>query len=202
MSDEEQRLWVETVTQYRLDLFQASDRAAVDLGIAGLNAITLLNGGAIVALLAFVGQVWDGGQGATIVKTIAQAGMPFGWGVVAASVSFFAAYFYQSSVTWVAHNALEAHLDPSSTQVEVERHASIMRDVFKVLMVTLSIASVGLFLWGVVRVSDAFLDFTATQVAGAKLNVQEGVSNQVVDKLVQRSSLTSPSPAGAAPPKP
>ena len=40
-----------------VDLFAYSDRAAVDIGIGALKTAILINAGAVVALLAFAGQL-------------------------------------------------------------------------------------------------------------------------------------------------
>ena len=156
MDGDEQRRLTELEWRTKVDFIYHSDRAAVDLGIAGLNAITLLNGGAVVALLAFVGQAWNDGKGATIVKALIDAGIPFGWGVAAGGASFFAAYFYQSTVTWGASLSVQALVNPSGAQGK----GKLARWTFhltKVLMLFTSAAAYTLFVWGVYRVSRAFL---------------------------------------------
>jgi hypothetical protein len=156
-AEEEKRRLLELDWQKKLDLYNHSARAAVDLGIAALNAITLLNGGAIVALLAFVGQVWNEGKGAGIVKVLVNSGSPFGWGVAAGGASFFMAYFYQSTVTWRVNLALAALSGPPPA--EVRRRAEFTFNLTKILMVLSATAAYLLFLWGVFQVLNAFLRF-------------------------------------------
>lgn len=164
MESEDQRRREELAWEFKRDFFHHSDRAAIDLGIAGLNAITLLNGGAIVALLAFIGQVWNDGKGADIVKALIHAGIPFGWGVAAGGTCFFMAYFYQSSVTRIAGLELEALGNPSPEKI-VRKRAERSSIIWKALMVLSAVAAVFLFLWGAVRVSEAFLIFSNARLA-------------------------------------
>ena len=82
-----------------------SDRAAVDIGLTVLKVALLINGGAIVALLAFVGQLW--GKEAQRMMGVLDANLPFMLGLVAAALAAGVAYFYQSFVTAGAWRTLE-----------------------------------------------------------------------------------------------
>jgi hypothetical protein len=129
------------------DQIKHSDRAAIDIGIAALNAFALLNGGAIVALLAFVGQVTSSGKGADIVAII-HAGQPFGYGIIASGVCFIAAYLYQSSVT--------------ATVIKGRKSCWVVaEEFFKYVMIISGLLSITFFVFGVSAVSGAFLNFSA-----------------------------------------
>jgi hypothetical protein len=141
-----------TEWEERLDAFHKSDRAAVDLGIAALNAISLLNGGAIVALMAFAGQAWDEGSGTGIVKAITKAGIPFGWGVIASGICFFVSYLYQTAVTGVLDAQLRG--DPKLLRKRVWSHW-----ITRIMMVSSALAALILFICGVYQVSHVFLHF-------------------------------------------
>lgn len=74
-----------------------SDRAAVDIGLVALRTAVLVNAGAVVALLAFVGQLWD--QHERTLSMVLGGIRPFVYGLICAGVASVVAYFYQSMVT-------------------------------------------------------------------------------------------------------
>ena len=74
-----------------------SDRAAVDIGMMAVRTAILMNAGAIVALLAFVGQLWA--VDSERMAKVLDATPPFVWGLVSAAGAVAVAYMYQSLVT-------------------------------------------------------------------------------------------------------
>ena len=68
----------ELLWRARFDLFLHTDRAAVDIGLTALRVALLINAGAVVALLAFVGQLW--GEEGQRLTDILGASLPFVWG--------------------------------------------------------------------------------------------------------------------------
>ena len=90
--------------QARFDYVLFSDRAAVDIGLVALRTAILMNAGAAVALLAFVGQLWDDGN-ATMSKVLIGI-VPFLAGLVCGALAALVAYFYQSFVTAEAQEKL------------------------------------------------------------------------------------------------
>lgn len=82
----------------RLTRVLHSDRAAVDIGLTALRTSVLMNAGAVVALLAFVGQLWDSED--AIIRTVLWTMMPFLAGVILGGLGTGIAYFYQSFVSY------------------------------------------------------------------------------------------------------
>jgi hypothetical protein len=89
------------------DLFVHSDRATVDVGIGALKTAILVNAGALVTLLAFVGQVWNKDEGRKIASHILSASRPFIFGIVFGAVAFALAYIFQ----WLATRQVFTNLE-------------------------------------------------------------------------------------------
>jgi hypothetical protein len=163
MSDEEKTTAYEATLrrqemhwQSSVDFVRHNDRAAIDIGIAALKTAALINAGASVALLAFVGQLWNKGAGHVIVSHILHSGVPFVWGLLSASGSFAVAYFYQSALTALAHHevkTISAQNDqPVSPRCGMKRFAQITG----VIMIGLAFAALGNFVWGAFSVMRVF----------------------------------------------
>ncbi|QPC44620.1 hypothetical protein HW532_19080 [Kaustia mangrovi] len=90
----------EQTWQCRKELYVHCDRATVDIGTVALRSAILVNAGAVVALLAFVGQLW--GTGDAVLSAVFAAMRPFVWGLIAAVFASGIAYTYQFLVTWHA----------------------------------------------------------------------------------------------------
>jgi hypothetical protein len=88
----------------RLDIVLANDSAAVDIGLVALRTAILVNAGAVVALLAFVGQLWNalGDTKAIVLNAI----IPFVVGLASAGLAAGVAYIYQSIQSALASEAL------------------------------------------------------------------------------------------------
>ncbi len=67
------------------DLALHSDRAAVDIGLVAIKSAILMNAGAVVVLLAFVGQLWSK-EGDTMAALL-DSTKPFVWGLFLAAVA-------------------------------------------------------------------------------------------------------------------
>jgi hypothetical protein len=89
--------WQELSWQTRNQKVLHSDRAAVDLGLTTLQTAILINGGAVLAILAFVGQLW--GKESEILTVVLHDAAWFMYGVLSAGAAAFVAYFYQSFLT-------------------------------------------------------------------------------------------------------
>ena len=59
----------EIIWQTYFDARNQTDRGAVDIGIAALKTVVLINAGALVALIAFVAQIWQADGGQAVIKT-------------------------------------------------------------------------------------------------------------------------------------
>lgn len=122
-----------------------SDRAAVDIGLVALRTAILVNAGAVVALLAFVGQLWRSG-GDTLAAVLRGTG-PFVYGLVAAGLAAGIAYFYQSFITVLQKRAL-AEVSKEAQELKPLKWFPRLAKWAAWVMVALLLASYGLFIWG------------------------------------------------------
>lgn len=136
----------------------ASDRAAVDIGLVTLRTAILVNSGAIVALLAFVGQLWpENGLllgGAVVLPIVLHGLWPFIVGLGLALFSAPIAYIYQSLVTASGDRQL-SRITPSTDTVDETSRLDIWIRVLAILMVGGTAASYGLFCYGAWGIMDA-----------------------------------------------
>ncbi len=131
--------------QARFESVLHSDRAAVDIGLLAVRTAILMNAGAIVALLAFVGQLWD-------VDRKGMAGMlsgasPFVWGLVSAASAAAVAYIYQSFVTAIKERGL-AEVSEGAGDLMPFVWVPRLTAWTKIPMVGFVALSYGLFIWG------------------------------------------------------
>jgi hypothetical protein len=119
-----------------------SDRAAVDLGLTALQTAILINGGAVVAILAFVGQLW--GRDTKILNAVLHSAAWFVYGIISAVAAAFVAYLYASFVT-----AEEQYWLRKVSDSHVERSVWFWpRVIASVIMIGLVLASYGFFVRG------------------------------------------------------
>ncbi|MDK9721917.1 MAG: hypothetical protein OEL53_12115 [Rhodospirillales bacterium] len=124
-----------------------SDTAAVSIGLAALKTFIILNAGAIISIMAFVGQVW-GGEGANLLINKIVASLPyFLMGAVSGAGSNGFAYFYQSIVTEVATLNLEE--DSENDKRKKKLHA--LRHCFLWPMTATATSSLILFVFGAIK---------------------------------------------------
>lgn len=71
-------------------------RSVITVGQSALRSALLINGGAAVALLAFIGQLWTGGEIDSALGEVADGLLQFVWGVLAAAGAAGATYFSQA----------------------------------------------------------------------------------------------------------
>ena len=135
--------------QAQLEIVLQSDRAAVDIGITALKTSMLINAGAAVALLAFIGQLWNTKSG--MLTVILNGMMPFVWGVFASAVAAGVAYIYQSIVTLYEQQQLE-QISEGGSEKKPHNGALAAKIGTSVLMIGLVIASYVLFISGVLSV--------------------------------------------------
>ena len=70
-------------------------RSVVQAGQKAINSSMLINGGAAVALLAFLGRIWDTGQSPAVASGLTLSLLKFLGGVLAATVAFGTTYLTQ-----------------------------------------------------------------------------------------------------------
>lgn len=123
-----------------------SDRAALDIGISALKTAILINAGALVALIAFITQVWLSEQKQTVVTTVIGACEFFVYGLVSASAVFLIAYLYQSAVTASFLPALE---ELPLSKKEPSKKLEWFIKLTRMFMILLGIGSLVCFVIGV-----------------------------------------------------
>jgi len=140
----------------RFDHMLHSDRAAVDIGIGALKTIITLNAGALVALLAFFGQIWSNNTEHKFALKVLVAGQPFIWGLIFGGTSFLVAYFYQSVITCKFYCDMELELltDSIKHQVIKQKKCRVSRAVtpLALFMVLLAVLAFVFFIFGVKQI--------------------------------------------------
>lgn len=134
-----------------------SDRNAVDLGISSIKTIILMNSGALIAILAFVGQVWNKDQGSKITVYILFSSIPFLLGLVAGILCSFFAYFYQSALTGIAQYGIQNYNNPAGDEIPEDHKWWTAMLSFKFNMIASAIVSVLFFIFGMITTSLSFV---------------------------------------------
>ena len=132
------------MTQYdaQNEHIRLSDRAAVDISLVALRSAIIINGGAVLALLAFVGQLWDDQD--PLITGLFNVSIWFLCGLISGVFAGAIAYFYQSHHT----RLLEIRRDGLSAE---ESKVSRRRNRLLWWMIALGLLSPGLFLAGSVH---------------------------------------------------
>lgn len=153
MTEEETNLRLKELDlRTRYDRFLQSDRAAADIGIGALKTVILINAGAIVSLLALIGQLWNNqDQGRQLAIQIIPKFLLFGWGLAAGGVAFTVAYFYQSAITELARKDFDGVFSVSVKPPSMLRLANITR----IMMVAFAFISLVFFIFGMFGVASA-----------------------------------------------
>ena len=134
----------------RYDLMIHSDRAAVDIGLVVLRTAILMNAGAVVALLAFVGQLWNRDD-ALMIRLLGEMA-PFLVGLIAAGLCAVFAYFYQSVVTERRQIEVDSLHFPEDADTPRARWIRRLVMWFGWPMIGAALVSYGAFIWGAVGV--------------------------------------------------
>ncbi|HCX66478.1 hypothetical protein [Parvibaculum sp.] len=147
----------------RTSVFIHADRASVDLGMMSLKTGLVVNSGALVALLAFLGSSanLNCAEMAPLIGGLVTSAYYFGIGASAAAIDTAIAYIYQSGIagsTWANYKR--------RNQLEVrpaERASEIISSVAVWPMVLLAVASLTLFVFGIFEVLGAYAQTDFTQ---------------------------------------
>jgi hypothetical protein len=144
------------------DRVNQSDQAAVDIGVGALKTIILINAGAIVAFLAFVGQLWK--DDPLLVANVLHASMPFVVGIIFSSVAYSIAYIYQSMLTYKFQCDAFAVYSPNAGHPEP---SSLDKPLFVLIIAMVLFAFIGLgsFICGAKKVIRVFDQQTAVYKA-------------------------------------
>ena len=141
--------------QARYQTADNSDMAAVQIGLAAIRAAILVNAGAIVALLTFIGQLWGKKDEAEALRAVIDAVMPFVVGLSCGALSIGLAYLYQSALTkWEIR--LLAEVSADSEKLPPFKTVPRFCKVTSVIMISLGAASFACFVWGCIEATSAF----------------------------------------------
>jgi hypothetical protein len=137
-------------------------RMTVDLGMAAVKSATIINGGAAVALLAFLGTRPVGAPA----PWAADALSTFGWGtlvaVLSGGFSYICQYLYAQSLT--GSTAIELALFPDDKNVPLwkvflQRGSQFLRAAFilNAVAVAAFALSIACFAWGIHQAKQGFI---------------------------------------------
>jgi len=128
-----------------------SDRAAIEIGLGALRTAVLVNAGAIVALLAFVGQLW--GRYDQLHRAVLGDMKPFVIGLGTAGLASAVAYLYQSFATARAFRDL-AEESEGAEKLKPTKWEATATVWTGAAMIGLAGISYGAFIWGSLNVTN------------------------------------------------
>lgn len=111
-SGNQQSQYSENELRRQTDLYMEANKAAVDLGTLALKTVILINGGAVAAALAFLGQLWPDRADLEIIQAIGVAIGLFAIGVasgaLAAGLAYFIEFFRSNTVAYIVRAVVES----------------------------------------------------------------------------------------------
>lgn len=125
--------------------------AAIEAGHHALRAILLINGGAAVALLAFIGAIASK-EGVSSVADLAASIQWFAFGVAATAAAIGMTYLvnhcYALSMRTMEHSWEHPYVKDTPKSERWERFG----EVLNVMVILVALAALGLFVWGMLSV--------------------------------------------------
>lgn len=119
-----------------------SDRLAGEIGVFVLKIILVINGGALIAVMAAYAQL---GTSKEIATGLADGGRLFLWGILVAALASAASYFYQSFVTAKLWNDMQEAFGDKAQYPWARRASQIL---FLALVFPLTLVAYSLFAYG------------------------------------------------------
>lgn len=135
-----------------IDFVLKANQQAVDLSNIAMRTLILVNGGAAVAMLAFIGSL-VGDNSLTSSNDIAELTTPllwFGWGVGMAAFTMFFAYF--------TNYATAEHATVVDTDDAQSKRYGILKVAMHVAAMLSAFSSLALFILGMYRVTGAIIE--------------------------------------------
>lgn len=133
--------------------YEALIAAAIESANVALKGLLLLNGGAAIALLAFLANVLNGAEpGPDVAAMLARIGNTltnFGWGAGAAVAASCVAYVTNRAYAWQMQSYSRNFTHPYLHETPETRRAHRIGVGANVLAVGCGIASLGFFLFGI-----------------------------------------------------
>lgn len=133
--------------EYRRLQVLAADRESADLGLLAARTAVLVNAGAVVAILALVGQLW-GARDEALAAVIAEAHWFF-WGLVLALATILAGYVFVELKS-------ERERDKAYSDAPPDTDRLTAVEWWALVVAALSLASYTAFAVGAWRTLDAF----------------------------------------------
>ena len=131
-------------------------RSVIDFAKAALNITLLMNGGAAIAILAFIGNIWSTNKDEALWVALACTISYFCLGLLASALGVTAAYFRQ---LFYSHDFLTNNPKPGDDHIQKMSKTTWCFHIFGVLMV---LASIMLFGLGVYELFNALIHFAPT----------------------------------------
>lgn len=136
--------------------FEETNRATINAGQAALRMAVLVNGGAAVSVLAFIGQlVGQGRVTVTQLTDVASSLMFFAFGVAVAGASMGFTYFTGYCQTASMARSTKKWQHPYVEPTRRSRAWSIAGSTFQVCAVVAGLAALLLFIYGMLDVRDS-----------------------------------------------
>ncbi len=140
-----------------------TNEAAIDAANLALRALLIINGGAAIALLAFIGNLVPALQGeyATLPKII-PAFTPLMWfafGVAGTAIAMFFAYFTNYSYAIASVDRIRNYEHPYIHETQKSQTLVTLGTVFQWFAIILSLAALIFFMIGVVEVNELIMHF-------------------------------------------
>jgi hypothetical protein len=124
--------WYKAQRQFDLEMF----KSVIQSGQTALRASFLINGGAAIALLAFIGNIWNKTQNITVIKSLAISLCVFSTGVLFVALS--------TGMTYLTQNAYAYNWNKTGTTI----------NIISILFVILSYIT---FIFGIKYLYNAFI---------------------------------------------
>lgn len=136
---------------------QSVGQAAINSGTFAIRTLVIVNGGAAVALLAFVGSLVSGDVEGFLdnLADLTSPIMWFVWGVALASGSVGCAYFTNYSIAASSSKKERVWDHPYVTDTTASKWWYRASAAFQILSVAAGVASLVCFIYGMVDVRDA-----------------------------------------------
>ena len=148
------------------DFCTSANEAAVDTGNNALKSLVLVNGGAAIAMLAFIGHLIsaDKNRFDSLVDLAAPLSW-FAWGVACAAGSMALGYLANFSMGKESTLKKRSYDYPYLSETEASKRWATAISVFQVLAVGAGFASLVLFVYGILEVRDVISAIPAAPVS-------------------------------------
>lgn len=159
---EQKRAVVERAHDDERDFGRSADIAAVSTGSNALRGLLLINGGAAIAMLAFIGHLISSDKGVfaekDTIKALINLTTPLSWfagGVACAAASMALGYLANFSMGRVSSHRIRTYEDhPYVRPTKLSKRWGVAVGVFQAAAVAGGFFSLFLFVWGIWEVRD------------------------------------------------